>query len=247
MAPIHSPTQPTLPQHSIYVLRLFNDCVAMLFVFSSVLLLQTQHYVWGTTLLSAAISVKMNALLLVPGLLLVLIKTCSLPKQMAAVGAACGLQIALALPFLTSPHHARHYVARAFEFSRQFTYVWTVNLKFVPEAWFKSKVLAGGLLACHLALLFALAECKWCRRQAGEGEGKGEGKREEGKGQRRGVGGVHEGGALGLAGAWLAQVGQAALRVVGVDITTAWLERGRRALALGGAPPAFVAHVLFGW
>ncbi len=81
----------------------------------------------------------------------------------------------------------------------------------------------------------------------GEGEGKGEGKREEGKGQRRGVGGVHEGGALGLAGAWLAQVGQAALRVVGVDITTAWLERGRRALALGGAPPAFVAHVLFGW
>ena len=42
------------------------------------------------------------------------------------------------------------YVGKAFEFSRQFVYHWSVNWKFVPEDVFLSKPFAHALLAAHL-------------------------------------------------------------------------------------------------
>jgi hypothetical protein len=40
-------------------------------------------------------------------------------------------------------------------------YQWTVNLKFLPEAWFTSPQLALFLLAVHLRLLWSLAQHRW--------------------------------------------------------------------------------------
>jgi alpha-1,3-mannosyltransferase len=39
----------------------------------------------------------------------------------------------------------------------------SVNLKFLPEHIFLSKLLALVLLALHLSLLFLFANYKWCR------------------------------------------------------------------------------------
>ena len=51
--------------HSIFVLRLFNDCFAMLFAYVAVLLFQSRRWVLGAAAFSLGVSVKMNVLLMV--------------------------------------------------------------------------------------------------------------------------------------------------------------------------------------
>ena len=55
------------------------------------------------------------------------------------------------------------YVSRAFEFSRQFLFKWTVNWRFVGEERFLSKEFAFALLAGHLSLLVLFASTRWLR------------------------------------------------------------------------------------
>lgn len=59
--------------HSIFVLRLFNDPVAMVLLYASVLLLLHRHWNLSCLLFSLAVSIKMNVLLFAPGLLVVLL------------------------------------------------------------------------------------------------------------------------------------------------------------------------------
>ena len=61
------------------------------------------------------------------------------------------LQLLLGMPFLM--HNAGAYLSRAFELSRVFQHVWSVNLKFLPEPIFQSKPVALALLIAHLFLL----------------------------------------------------------------------------------------------
>lgn len=62
----------------------------------------------------------------------------------------------LGAPFLL--HNAGAYLSRAFELSRVFQHVWSVNLKFLPEPLFQSKGVAFALLTAHLALLLLFAQ-----------------------------------------------------------------------------------------
>lgn len=55
--------------HSIYVLRLFNDCWTMLLAYVAVLLLTQRRYAAAVPMFSLAVSTKMNVLLLAPGVL----------------------------------------------------------------------------------------------------------------------------------------------------------------------------------
>lgn len=50
---------------------------------------------------------------------------------------------------------------------RVFLHIWSVNLKFLPEALFQSKALAVGLLVAHLSLLWLFARNRWCKREGG--------------------------------------------------------------------------------
>ncbi|KAH9276443.1 hypothetical protein BASA83_001139 [Batrachochytrium salamandrivorans] len=54
--------------HSIYMLRLFNDPIAMLFMFSSILALTKRQYERASIWFSLALSIKMNVLLFAPGM-----------------------------------------------------------------------------------------------------------------------------------------------------------------------------------
>jgi alpha-1,3-mannosyltransferase len=60
--------------HSIFILRLFNDCLAVFAGYVAIWLLVSHH--WRTALLtfSIAVSVKMNILLLAPAVLVILLK-----------------------------------------------------------------------------------------------------------------------------------------------------------------------------
>jgi alpha-1,3-mannosyltransferase len=60
--------------HSIYMLRLFNDGWAMFIAYAATLALQHHHWRLAVLLYSAAVSVKMNVLLMAPGVLAVLVK-----------------------------------------------------------------------------------------------------------------------------------------------------------------------------
>lgn len=139
--------------HSIYLLRLFNDCFVTLAITLTVLAFQLRRSVLAVIFLSLAISIKMNALLLVPGAGIVLLKTRGFLSSLSLAIPMAAVQLVLAMPFLQ--HNYVSYVYRAFEFSRQFMYKWTVNWRFIPEAVFLSRRFALSLLAGHITLLLA--------------------------------------------------------------------------------------------
>ena len=124
--------------HSIYVLRLFNDGVTMLFLYASMYLLiraaarptqQQTLWNWGCVVFSLAVSIKMNVLLFAPGLLLLLLHVSdSWTHCIVRIIGYCGIpQLLLGFPFLRQ--HPVHYIHKAFEFDRTFFYIWTVNWK----------------------------------------------------------------------------------------------------------------------
>ena len=112
-----------------------------------------------------ALSVKMSALLYLPGLLVVLFKRCGLIGTLSHLVVLVTTQVAAGLPFLL--HHPGSYIKFSYEFSRAFLYKWTVNWRFISEETFLSQWWARGLLAGHVATLAAFGLFKWCRREGG--------------------------------------------------------------------------------
>lgn len=146
--------------HSIYVLRLFNDPVAMALLYASLSFLIRQRWVLACILFSLAVSVKMNILLFAPALFLVLLSTRGLVKTCLLIG-LCGLvQLVLALPFLLS--NPVSYMMGAFNLGRVFLYEWTVNWRFLPEELFVNRTFHLALLALHLVIILCFLP-KWFR------------------------------------------------------------------------------------
>jgi alpha-1,3-mannosyltransferase len=102
--------------HSIFLLRLFNDCWAMFVAYVATLALQSRRWVLAVVLYSLAVSVKMNVLLMAPGVLAVLLKYARPGHVVAGTALGVALQAALGAPFLWAYPHS--YLTRAFEFSR---------------------------------------------------------------------------------------------------------------------------------
>ena len=71
------------------------------------------------------------------------------------------VQIILAFPFL--PTNAWGYLGRAFEFSRQFLFKWTVNWRFVGEERFLSKEFSAALLVGHISALLLFITTRWLK------------------------------------------------------------------------------------
>uniref|UniRef100_A0A1I8FGB3 dolichyl-P-Man:Man5GlcNAc2-PP-dolichol alpha-1,3-mannosyltransferase n=1 Tax=Macrostomum lignano TaxID=282301 RepID=A0A1I8FGB3_9PLAT len=105
----------------------------------------------GCVLYSLAVSVKMNILLYAPGLLLLLLMRHHVWEVAGQLSVCALIQLLLGAPFLTYSTSA--YLGRAFEFSRQFLFKWTVNWRFLPEAVFHNRLFHAGLLTVHLTLL----------------------------------------------------------------------------------------------
>ncbi|XP_020265473.1 dol-P-Man:Man(5)GlcNAc(2)-PP-Dol alpha-1,3-mannosyltransferase [Asparagus officinalis] len=151
--------------HSIFMLRLFNDCFAMTLLHASLALLLYQKWHLALLIFSGAVSIKMNVLLYAPPLLLLMWKGMSIMGLLSALLGAGLLQILFGLPFLLS--HPVAYISRAFNLGRVFIHFWSVNFKFVPEELFVSKGFASALLALHLTLLLLFAHYKWSKHEGG--------------------------------------------------------------------------------
>ena len=114
--------------HSIFVLRLFNDGLCMLFFYISCLLFAKAFWRTGCAVFSLAVSIKMNVLLFAPGLLILLLQSSeNITETIICLGICAGIQLILGAPFLLS--YPVSYIRKAFEFDRVFFYKWTVNWK----------------------------------------------------------------------------------------------------------------------
>ncbi|KAJ8357444.1 hypothetical protein SKAU_G00202380 [Synaphobranchus kaupii] len=147
--------------HSIFVLRLFNDPVAMVLLFGAVNLFLDGRWMLGCGLYSLAVSVKMNVLLFAPGLLFILLWEFGLLKTLPKLGLCAAIQLLLGLPFLLE--NPVGYVSQAFDLGRQFLFKWTVNWRFLPEEVFLCRYFHLALLGAHLLTLLLFTFRRWKR------------------------------------------------------------------------------------
>lgn len=147
--------------HSVYVLRLFNDCFTTLFMSLAVLvmILCAKYKIRGFLVLigssfySMAVSIKMNALLYLPGVLLTiyLLERCNTFKIVLNLAVMVIWQVIIAIPFWKE--YPWEYLQSAFNFSRQFMYKWSVNWQMVNEEVFLDPLFHRSLLISHVIVL----------------------------------------------------------------------------------------------
>ncbi|THV05307.1 glycosyltransferase family 58 protein [Dendrothele bispora CBS 962.96] len=151
--------------HSIFTLRLFNDCWSLVFVQGAILAFQSGMDDMGSLLYSAALSVKMSALLYLPGLLVILVKRRGILFTCRKLITILAIQTFVAYPFVKEDLWT--YINCAFDFGRVFLYKWTVNWRMVPEEIFLSQGWAKSLLIGHVTVLFCFGLFSWCKPDGG--------------------------------------------------------------------------------
>lgn len=145
---------------SLCVLRLFNDAVQSLLMYIAVLFFAQNKWTLGCLVFSASVSVKMNALLYAPAVLVLLCQALGPLHAVGRVVFVCGgFQLLVGAPFLW--HAPAGYISKAFEFSRVFMHQWSVNFAFLTEDQFLVKSLSLGLIVSHLVLLVAFGHFRW--------------------------------------------------------------------------------------
>ncbi|GMI06038.1 hypothetical protein TrVE_jg5691 [Triparma verrucosa] len=160
--------------HSLYLLRLFNDCLQNLFTNLSLLLfLSDNSYALASLIYSVGgVGIKMNALLYSPGILITYVYKRSFERGRKNftgwmwegrwgffwLGVCAGGQVLVGWPFLRS--FPESYLRKAFELDRVFFFKWTVNFRFLGESLFVSKTWGKFLLLLHV-LTLAIMSKKW--------------------------------------------------------------------------------------
>ncbi len=147
--------------HSIFVLRCFNDCFAVLFLWLAIYLYQRRIFTIGSLSFSLGLGTKMSLLLALPAFGVVLFLTRGVATGVRQAWLMTQMQVLIALPFI--PKHAVAYLSRAFEFSRQFLFKWTVNWRFVGEDIFLSREFSTTLLVGHVCALILFALTRWLK------------------------------------------------------------------------------------
>lgn len=101
----------------------------------------------------------MNTLLVLPAIAVMYLQAIGRDKALKQGIIMAQIQFLLATPFLSEA--PRSYITRAFEFTRQFLFKWTVNWRFVGEEVFLSKNFSIGLLVLHATLLLVFVVTRW--------------------------------------------------------------------------------------
>jgi alpha-1,3-mannosyltransferase len=150
--------------HSIFLLRLFNDCFAVLFFWTAVYGFQRRMWTLGSLAYTFGLGVKMSLLLALPAIGVILFLARGVRASLTQLWLMCQVQIILALPFLSA--NAKGYLGRAFELSRQFLFKWTVNWRFIGEDTFLSREFSIALLVGHVSALALFVTTRWLRPAA---------------------------------------------------------------------------------
>ncbi|KAL3861586.1 hypothetical protein ACJMK2_007612 [Sinanodonta woodiana] len=147
--------------HSIYILRMFNDPVAMIFMYLAVSMFLRNHWSLGCILYNFGVSVKMNLLLFSPAVFVLNLVSQGVLQTFKNILLCAIVQVILGLPFLLE--NPVGYIVQSFNFGRQFFYQWTVNWRLLPETLFLNRYFQVSLLVCHVVVLLLFTLCKWKR------------------------------------------------------------------------------------
>jgi alpha-1,3-mannosyltransferase len=147
--------------HSIFVLRCFNDCFTVFFLWIAIFAYQRRLFTIGSLAYSWGLGTKMTLLLSLPAIGIVIFLTRGVTTSLRQVWLMFQLQLIIALPFL--PVNAMGYLSRAFELTRQFLFKWTVNWRFVGEETFLSKEFSVSLLVGHASVLLLFVFSRWLK------------------------------------------------------------------------------------
>ncbi|RDA95128.1 hypothetical protein CP533_2163 [Ophiocordyceps camponoti-saundersi (nom. inval.)] len=147
--------------HSVFILRCFNDCFAVFFLWLTIFFLQRRYWVLGALAYSWGLGVKMSLLLVLPAVAVVLFLGRGFGRSLLAAWQMALLQLIIAVPFLAADWKA--YLGRAFELSRQFKFEWTVNWRMLGEQVFLSTSFSVSLLAAHAVVLVIFIATRWMK------------------------------------------------------------------------------------
>lgn len=147
--------------HSIFVLRCFNDGFAVYYLWLGIYLFQQRYWTMGAIVYSLGLGVKMSLLLVLPAVGIVLLLGRGFRPALRLAWLIAQIQLVIALPFLAK--NPWGYLARAFEFSRQFLFKWTVNWRFVGEETFLSRWFSLLLIGLHVSVLLAFISARWLK------------------------------------------------------------------------------------
>ena len=145
--------------HATFILRCFNDTIAMTFAYGSILSLMKEKSGLCTLLFTLGLSIKMNVLLFLPALYMCLSRKHGILKATSHLVFIVLSQLIIGYEFISQ--HPASYFAKAFEFSREFTFKWSVNWNFLGEELALNPTFAKILLACHLGFLVYFLLSKW--------------------------------------------------------------------------------------
>ncbi|KAI9770583.1 MAG: dolichyl-P-Man:Man(5)GlcNAc(2)-PP-dolichol alpha-1,3-mannosyltransferase [Geoglossum simile] len=147
--------------HSVYLLRLFNDCFAVGALWVAIYAYQKRVWTIGSVAYSWALGIKMSVLLALPAIGIILVQAVGVGRALRQALLISQLQVLISFPFL--PVNPVGYFSRAFEFTRVFLFKWTVSWRFVGEERFLSKEFSIALIFVHLALLILFLATRWIR------------------------------------------------------------------------------------
>ncbi|RCI10644.1 hypothetical protein L249_4440 [Ophiocordyceps polyrhachis-furcata BCC 54312] len=147
--------------HSVFILRCFNDCFAVFFLWLAIFFLQRRSWTLGALAYSWGLGVKMSLLLVLPALAVVLFLGRGFRGSLLVAWQMALFQLVIAVPFLAADWKA--YLGRAFELSRQFKFEWTVNWRMLGEQAFISTSFSVALLAAHAAALVIFIATRWMK------------------------------------------------------------------------------------
>ncbi|KAF4451985.1 hypothetical protein F53441_5123 [Fusarium austroafricanum] len=145
--------------HSLFVLRCFNDCFAVFFLWLTIFFFQRRYWTFGSLAYTWGLGIKMSLLLSLPAVGAILFLGRGFWPSLRLAWLMAQVQLAIGIPFLAN--NPRGYAARAFELSRQFQFKWTVNWRMLGEEVFLSKYFALSLLACHAIALLVFISKRW--------------------------------------------------------------------------------------
>lgn len=144
---------------------MFNDCITLLFIHLCLLFILKQKWPAAFATFALALSVKMNALLILPALLLVALHQVGLARTLALALIIPAWQILVAIPFLRT--FPSQYLAYSFNFSRIFLISESRNWFFLgPELFYKLQT-SNVLLIGHVVSLILWAHYRILRAEGG--------------------------------------------------------------------------------
>ncbi|KPM45418.1 Dol-P-Man:Man(5)GlcNAc(2)-PP-Dol alpha-1,3-mannosyltransferase [Neonectria ditissima] len=145
--------------HSIFVLRCFNDCFAVFFLWLTIFFFQRRYWTFGSFAYTWGLGIKMSLLLVLPAVGVILFLGRGFNASLRLAWLMGQVQFAIAIPFLAK--NPRGYLSRAFELSRQFKFEWTVNWRMLGEDLFLNKSFSLFLLASHATVLLIFIVARW--------------------------------------------------------------------------------------